>query len=92
MGIDYSERRFDGAKVAADWVRDLESSDSRLHKEQVIDKALMAAKLGSSEAQCFLFNCYQAYNPYYTFNVRQVPETQGLTGKPNPWKIGRAHV
>ena len=47
MGIDYSERRFDGAKVAADWVRDLESSDSRLHKEQVIDKALMAAKLGS---------------------------------------------
>ena len=85
MGIDYSEHRFDGAKVAADWVRDLESSDSRLHKEQVIDKALMAAKLGSSEAQCFLFNCYQAYNPYYTFNVRQVPETQGLTGKPNPW-------
>lgn len=71
--------------MAADWIRDLESSDSRLHKEQVIDKALMAARLGSSEAQCFLFNCYQAYNPYFTFNVRQVPESEGLVGMPNPW-------
>ena len=85
MSIDYSNIRFDGVKVAADWIRDLESSDSRLHKERVIEKALVAAKLGSSEAQCFLFNCYQAYNPYYTFHVRQVPESEGLTNMPNPW-------
>ena len=85
MSIDYSNIRFDGVKVAADWIRDLESSDSRLHKERVIEKALVAAKLGSSEAQCFLFNCYQAYNPYYTFHVRQVPESEGLTDMPNPW-------
>ena len=85
MSIDYSDERFDGVKVAADWVRDLESDDSRLHKERVIEKALVAAKLGSSEAQCFLFNCYQAYNPYYTFNIRQVPESEGLTNMPNPW-------
>jgi DNA ligase-1 len=45
----------------------------------------MAAKLGSADAQAFLFNCYQAYNPFYTFNVKQVPETQGLTDRPNPW-------
>jgi DNA ligase-1 len=45
----------------------------------------MAARLGSADAQCFLFNCYQAYNPFYAFNVRQVPETQGLTGRDNPW-------
>ena len=85
MSIDYSNIRFDGVKVAADWIRDLESSDSRLHKERVIEKALVAAKLGSSEAQCFLFNCYQAYNPFYTFHVRQVPESEGLTNMPNPW-------
>ena len=85
MSIDYSDERFDGVKVAADWVRDLESDDGRLHKERVIEKALVAAKLGSSEAQCFLFNCYQAYNPYYTFNIRQVPESEGLTNMPNPW-------
>ena len=81
---NFSNERFDSI-VAAGWIRDLESSDSRIHKEKTIDKALMAAKLGSADAQCFLFNCYQAYNPFYTFNIRQVPETEGLTGRPNPW-------
>jgi DNA ligase-1 len=81
---DYSNSRFEGV-VAAGWIRDLESSDSRIHKEKVIEKALMAAKLGSADAQCFLFNCYQAYNPFYVFGIRQVPETTGLTGRANPW-------
>lgn len=84
MTVDYSNERFDGA-MAAGWVRDLESSDSRLHKEAVIEKALMAAKLGSADAQAFLFNCYQAYNPFYVFGVRQVAETTGLEGRANPW-------
>jgi DNA ligase-1 len=84
MTIDYSDIRFEGT-MAADWIRELESSDSRIHKEKVIEKALMAAKLGSADAQAFLFNCFQAYNPFYTFNVRQVSETTGLTGRPNPW-------
>ena len=82
--IDYSYSRYD-AIMAAGWIRDLESSDSRIHKEKVIEKALMAAKLGSADAQCFLFNCYQAYNPFYVFGIRQVPETTGLTGRGNPW-------
>ena len=81
---DFSNTRFDGV-MAAGWIRDLESSDSRIHKEKVIEKALMAAKLGSADAQAFLFNCFQAYNPFYTFNVKQVPDTKGLTGRPNPW-------
>ena len=83
--LDMQDVKFQGLKLAADWIRDLESSDSRIHKEKVIEKALMAAKLGSSNAQCFLFNCYQAYNPYYVFGVKKVPETDGLEGKPNPW-------
>jgi len=83
--IDFTGEQFNEIKVAADWIRDLESSDSRLHKESVIEKALMASKLGSSNAQCFLFNCYQAYNPYYVFGVKKVPETDGLIDKPNPW-------
>jgi len=85
MTIDYTSDQFNEIKVAADWIRDLESSDSRLHKEAVIEKALMAAKLGSANAQCFLFNCYQAYNPYYVFGIKKVPETEGLEGKSNPW-------
>jgi DNA ligase 1 len=83
--FDSSDPKFTGIKLAADWIRDLESSDSRIHKEKVIEKALMASKLGSANAQCFLFNCYEAYNPFHVFGVRQVPETEGLTGKPNPW-------
>ena len=85
MTVDYTAPQFEEIKLAADWIRDLESSDSRLHKESVIEKALMAAKLGSSNAQCFLFNCYQAYNPYYVFGVKKVSETKGLDGKENPW-------
>ena len=84
MTINYSDIRFEGT-MAADWIRELESSDSRIHKEKVIEKALMASKLGSADAQAFLFNCFQAYNPFYTFNVRQVSETTGLTGRPNLW-------
>ena len=83
--LDMQDVKFQGLKLAADWIRDLESSDSRLHKERVIEKALMASKLGSANAQCFLFNCYQAYNPFHVFGVRQVAETQDLTGRDNPW-------
>jgi DNA ligase-1 len=83
--IDFTGDQFNEIKVAADWIRDLEASDSRLHKEAVIEKALMASKLGSANAQCFLFNCYQTYNPYYVFGVKKVPETKGLEQKPNPW-------
>ena len=82
--IDFNQTRFDGT-VSASWIRDLNESDSRIHKEKVIEKALMAAKLGSADAQSFLFNCYQAYNPFFVFGVRQVPDTQGLSGRPNPW-------
>ena len=71
--------------MAADWIRDLEASDSRLHKEAVIEKALVACRLGSTSAQCFLYNCYLTYNPYFVYGVKKVPETQDLTGRDNPW-------
>ena len=83
--INFDNNEFWEHLVVADWVRDLESSDSRLHKERVIEKALMASKLGSAGAQAFLFNCYLAYNPFYVYNVKQVIETENLTNRPNPW-------
>ena len=85
MGIDFTQPQFNGLQLSSDWIKDLESSDSRLHKERVIEKALMAAKLGSANAQSFLFNCYLAYNPFYTYNIKQVPETVGINGQTNPW-------
>nr|NDG05676.1 ATP-dependent DNA ligase [Oxalobacteraceae bacterium] len=83
--IDTNDQRYQGVRLAAGWIRDLESSDSRLHKERVIEKALMAAKLGSADAQIFLFNAYAAYNPFWTFNVKKVDETEGITQGQNPW-------
>jgi DNA ligase-1 len=83
--VDIESEHFQGIAVAEEWIRDLESSDSRLHKERVIEKALMASKLGSYNAQCFLFNCYLAYNPYYTYHVKKVPESQALSDRPNDW-------
>ena len=77
-------KAYDGL-MPADWIRDLESSDSRLHKEKVIEKALMAANLGSTNAQCFLYNVYLALNPYFVYGVKKVPESQGLTDRENPW-------
>jgi len=82
--INFNDARFE-AVMAAGWIKDLESSDSRLHKEKTIEKALMAANLGSADAQAFLFNLYEAYNPYHVFGVRQVPETEGITHAANPW-------
>jgi DNA ligase-1 len=83
--IDTALDQCNGVKVAADWVRDLESSDSRLYKEGVIEKALVASRIGSTGAQCFLYNCYLAYHPFFVYNVRQVPETVDLVDRENPW-------
>jgi len=78
------EKVFNG-HMPADWIKDLESSDSRIHKEKVIEKALMAANLGSANAQCFLYNVYLALNPYFVYGVKKVPESQEFVNKPNPW-------
>jgi DNA ligase 1 len=80
----HDEQAYTGI-MAADWIRDLESSDSRIYKEQVIEKALLAARLGSASAQCFLYNCFLALNPYFVYGVKQVPESKDLTDRPNPW-------
>ena len=83
--IDYNDPKFQGLQVAADWIRDLESSDSRLHKEAVIEKALMAARLGSASAQCFLYNSFLALNPFFVYGVKKVPESVDLVDRENPW-------
>ena len=72
--------------MAADWIRDLQQSSSRSHKERVIERALIAYRLGSASAECFLYNCYLAYNPEFQYECKQVPITQGVEHKNNPWE------
>ena len=83
--IKYTSKNYNGLQVACDWIQDLEQSNSRLHKEGVIEKALIAARLGSHSAECFLYNCYLAYNPYFMYNIKQVAETSGNEHRDNPW-------
>jgi DNA ligase-1 len=71
--------------MSASWIRKLNESDSRLHKEDVILQALEASVLGSVNAQIFLRFTKVCYNPYVTFGVRQVPDTLGITDAENPW-------
>lgn len=78
-------KKFGNVSDVAGWTRQLESSDSRLHKEDVLSKALAAAKIGSESAQCFLLACYSAYNPFITYGVKKVPFSENITGAENPW-------
>ncbi len=71
--------------MSASWVRKLNESDSRLHKEDVIKQALEAATLGSINAQMFLGLTKATYNPFVTFGVRKVPDTIGVINAENPW-------
>ena len=71
--------------MSASWIKKLNESDSRLHKEDVLKQALEAATLGSTNAQMFLGLTKATYNPFVTFNVRQVPDTVGVIDGENPW-------
>jgi DNA ligase-1 len=72
--------------MSASWVKKLNLSDSRLHKEDVIKQALEASVLGSTNAINFLSFVKACYNPFITFGVRQVPDTVGITDTENPWE------
>ena len=62
------------------WIKQLTESDSRLHKEDVLKRALDAGD------HVFLNGIRNCYNPYITFGVKQIPATDGITGAPNPYE------
>ena len=72
--------------MSASWIRKLNESDSRLHKEDVLKQALEASVLGSINAINFLTLAKITYNPYVTFGVRKVSDTVGITDAENPWE------
>jgi DNA ligase-1 len=72
--------------MTASWIHKLNESDSRLHKESVLDKALVAAQLGSSNAQIFLGLTKATYNSFTTWGVAQVPNSVGIVDAENPWQ------
>jgi DNA ligase-1 len=71
--------------MSASWVKKLNESNSRTHKEDVLLQALEAATLGSTNAQIFLGLTKACYNPFVVFGVRKVPDTVGIVNAENPW-------
>jgi DNA ligase 1 len=71
--------------MSATWIKKLNESDSRLHKENIIRQALTAALLGNENANFCLEMLQLCYDTYITFGVRQIPETVGIINAENPW-------
>jgi DNA ligase 1 len=77
------DTKFDGLDIAG-FVEDLNDSQSRLHKEDIIASALMASSKCNT-SQAFLFTCRLAYDPFLVFGVKKIPTTKDIFGAPNPW-------
>ena len=71
--------------MSSSWVRRLNESNSKLHKEDIFKQALSLATLGDINADRFLTLVQYCYNPMITFGVKQIPETAGIIDAKNPW-------
>lgn len=63
------------------WVDKLNESNSRKHKEAVIAQCLASAQLGDKIARRFLHYVRLTYNPWITFGVKQVPESESAAAQ-----------
>lgn len=70
--------------MSAQFIKQLNEDNGRLHKEDVLKQALTAAKLGSEVSIRFLQALKTCYNPYVTFGVKQIPDTIGIVDAENP--------
>ena len=71
--------------MSAYWIKRLNESDSRLHKEAVLDEALTLTKINEASSHIFLQLTYLAYNPFVTWGIKQIPVTEGIVDAVNPW-------
>jgi len=72
--------------MPSQWIDKLNESNSRIHKETVIEQALTAYRIGDKTAGIFLECAKWAYDPFKTFNTTQVPVLEdGITGNKNDW-------
>ena len=72
--------------MSAQFIKQLNEDNGRLHKEEVLSQALTAANLGSEVAIRFLCGLTACYNPYETFGIKQIPESVGIVDAENPWE------
>ena len=71
--------------MSASFIKQLNQDNGRIHKEDVLNQALAASKLGSDIASRFLLGLKSCYNPYVTFGIKQIPESVGIVDAENPY-------
>lgn len=71
--------------MSSSWIKKLNESNSKLHKEDVFKQALSLSILGDNNADTFLTFVQYCYNPMITFGVKQISETVGIIDSENPW-------
>jgi DNA ligase-1 len=76
---------YKGNIMSAGWIKKLNESNSKLHKEDVFKQAYESAILGSKNADTFLTLVNMCYDPMITFGVKQMPATNGIVDAENPW-------
>mgnify|MGYP003971059191 FL=1 len=74
------------------WIDKLNVSNSRKHKEDIIGQAYSACKIGDENACVFLECAVLAYDPFVSFNIKQVPVTENITSKENSWTSYVIHL
>lgn len=72
--------------MSAYWIKELNKSESRLHKEEVLKKAYTAAAIGNKTASTFITLLGACYDPFSTYGVKQIPTTDGIVGGENPYE------
>jgi DNA ligase 1 len=72
--------------VVSDWIKKLEESNSRLHKEAIIEQAYAQSTLGDREAIRFLMAAELALSPYITYGVKQIPVSDEAFSGESDWE------
>jgi len=72
--------------MSAQFIKQLNEDNGRLHKEDILSQALTAAKLGNTVSIRFLQGLQWCYNPYVTFGAKKIPDTVGIVDAENPYE------
>lgn len=73
--------------MAVEWAKDILRAQTKVEKQRTLEKAIVAWKLGSIQAQAFLYNVWLAYNTFYVFNLKKIPMPDTTRSHAdNPWQ------
>jgi DNA ligase 1 len=66
------------------WINQLKSTDSRNEKEEIIRSVLSMSMLGCNNSTKTLEYLKDCYNPYITYGIKKISDTEDITDGDNP--------